>query len=42
MHPWDEAIMKIRKKLFSDTLTSHFLLHLQNYKEFEAKILDCN
>ena len=36
--------MKIHKKLFSVVyqLTSHFLLglYLQNYKEFEAEILD--
>ena len=35
--------MKIHKKLFSGILhhlTSHFLLHLQNYKEFEAEISD--
>ena len=39
MHPGDEAIMKIHKKLLSG-LTSHFLLYFQNYKEFEAEILD--
>ena len=40
--PGDEAIIKIHKKLFSGIyhLTSHFLLYLQNFKEFEAKILD--
>ena len=39
--PGDEAIMKIHKKLFSGNhLISHFLLYLQNYKEFEAEILD--
>ena len=34
--------MKIHKKLFSGIyhLISHFLLYLQNYKEFEAEILD--
>ena len=37
--PGDEAIMKIHKKLFSG-IPSHFLLYLQNYKEFEAEILD--
>ena len=40
--PGDEAIMKIHEKLFSGKyhLISHFLLYLQNYKEFEAGILD--
>ena len=43
--PGEEAIMKIHKKLFSGipinfTLFSLFLLYLQNYKEFEAEILD--
>ena len=34
--------MKIHKKLFSGTyqLISPFLVYLQNYKEFEAEILD--
>ena len=42
MHPGDEAIMKTHKELFSVVyhLTSHCLLYLQNYKEFEADILD--
>ena len=41
MHSGDETIMKTHKKLFSGIhLTSHFLLYLQNYKEFEAEILD--
>ena len=39
--PGDEAIMKIHKKYFLVYhLISHFLLYLQNYKEFEAEILD--
>ena len=40
--PGDEAVMKIHKKLLSGIyhLISHFLLYLQNYKEFEAEILD--
>ena len=41
--PGDEAIMKIHRKLFSGipfNFKSHFLLYLQNYKEFEAEILD--
>ena len=39
--PGDEAIMKIHKIFFSGIhLTSQFLLYLQNYKEFEAEILD--
>ena len=37
--PGDEAIMKIHKKLVYQ-LILHFLLYLQNYKEFEAEILD--
>ena len=33
--------MKILQKLFSGIqLTSHFLSYLQNYKKFEAEILD--
>ena len=33
--------MKIHKNYFLVYhLTSHFLLYLQNYKEFEAEILD--
>ena len=40
--PGDEAIMKIHKKLFSGIPINFtlFLLYLQNYKEFEAEILD--
>ena len=39
--PGDEAIMKIRKKLFSGIpFNFTFLLYLQNYEEFEAEILD--
>ena len=42
--PGDEAIMKIHKKIRNYFLvyhlTSHFLLYLQNYKEFEVEILD--
>ena len=39
--PGDEAIMKIHKNYFLVyQLTSHFLSYLQNFKEFEAEILD--
>ena len=39
--PWDDAVMKTHKKLFSGIpLTNHTFLYLQNYKEFEATILD--
>ena len=39
--PGDEAIMKIHKKLFSGIpINFTFLSYLQNYKEFEAAILD--
>ena len=39
--PGDEAIMKIHKKLFSGIpFKFTLLLYLQNYKEFEAEILD--
>ena len=42
MPPGDEAIMKIhiRNYFLVYQLTSHFLSYLQNYKEFEAEILD--
>ena len=41
MHPWDEANMKIHKKLFSGIpINFTYLSYLQNYKEFKAKILD--
>ena len=37
----DEAIMKIHKRLFSGIpINFTFLSYLQNYKEFEAEILD--
>ena len=38
--PGDEAVMKIHKLFSGIPITSHFLLYLQNYKEFEAEILD--
>ena len=38
--PGDEAIMKIHKKFLVYQLISPFLVYLQNYKEFEAAILD--
>ena len=39
--PGDEAVMKIHKKLFSGIpINFTFLSYLQNYKEFEAKILN--
>ena len=39
--PGDEAIMKIHKKLISGIpFNLNFFLYLQNYKEFEAEILD--
>ena len=42
--PGDEAVMKIykfiRNYFLVYHLTLHFLLYLQNYKEFEAEILD--
>ena len=40
--PGDEAIMKIHKKLFSGITFNFtfFVIYLQNYKEFEAEILD--
>ena len=37
--PGDEAIMKIHTKLFSG-IPFNFTLFLQNYKKFEAEILD--
>ena len=39
--PGDEAVMKIHKNYFLVyQLISQFLVYLQNYKEFEAEILD--
>ena len=41
MQPWDEAIMKIHKKLFSGIpINFTFFVISPNYKEFEAEILD--
>ena len=41
MHPWGWGYYEnIRNYFLVYQLASHFLSYLQNYKEFEAKILD--